>query len=197
MSDPVNWDERYQTGNTPWNTGHPSTELQRVLTEDKVKPCATLEIGCGTGVNAVFLAEQGFAVTAVDVSPLAVDRARERAAAAGVQVRFVVGDVLNCPALAGPFGFFFDRGVYHHLRTFDLAGYLRTLEKVLKPGAMGLVLTGNARLPRSGPPVVSDEEIRRELGGLFELVRLREFYFDAVQEMEERPLGWSCFLKRR
>jgi hypothetical protein len=62
---------------------------------------------------------------------------------------------------------------------------------------MGLVLTGNARLPRSGPPVVSDEEIRRELGGLFELVRLREFYFDAVQEMEERPLGWSCFLKRR
>jgi len=107
----------------------------------------------------------------------------------------VVGDILQCPELVGPFGFFFERGVYHHMRTVDLQGYLRVLERLWPPGALGLVLAGNARLPRTGPPVVAEEEIRRELGRLFEIVRLREFHFDA--DAGGRPLGWSCLLKRR
>jgi len=82
MTDPVRWDERYQTGDTPWDTGQPSSELQRVLTEDQIGPCAALEIGCGTGTNAVYLAQQGFELTAVDVSPLAVATAQARATAA-------------------------------------------------------------------------------------------------------------------
>jgi SAM-dependent methyltransferase len=195
MPDPVHWDERYSKGDTPWDTGQPSSELQRVLTEDQIGPCAALEIGCGTGANAVYLAQQRFQVNAVDVSPLAVAAARGRATAAGVEIRFVVGDVLECPELVGPFAFFFERGVYHHMRTVDLQGYLRVLERILRPGALGLVLAGNARLPRTGPPVVAEEEIRRELGSLFEIVRLREFYFDA--DDSGRPLGWSCLLKRR
>src|SRR5205807_2617248 len=121
-----------------------------------------------------------FTVTGLDLSPLAVERARQRAEAAGVGVQFLVGDVLRPPEeLAGPFDFFFDRGCYHAVRREDAAGYVATLGRLTRPGALGLVLTGNAREPHTpGPPVVTEEEIRAELGSLCDVVRLREFRFD-------------------
>jgi methyl halide transferase len=191
------WDTRYRTGNTPWETGHPSTELQRVITEDKIAPCPALELGCGTGGNAVWLAQRGFDVTALDISPLAIERARQRAAAAGANVRFLAADLVAGPDVGGPFGFFFDRGCYHIVRELDLTAYLRLLERALRPGATGLVLAGNASRPRTGPPVVTEEQIRGELGRLFEVVRVREFQFDPTPEDGGPHLGWSCLLRRR
>ncbi len=197
MSEPIRWEERYRTGDTPWDTGKPSSELQLVVVEDRITPCRALEIGCGTGVNAVWLAGQGFDVTAVDLSPLAIERARQRAADAGVTVKFLSGDILNPPNLGEPFQFFFDRGCYHAVRRSDAPGYLRTLERLTAPGARGLVLTGNANQNHDkGPPVVSEAEIRAELGSVFTIERLREFYFDLVAGIAERFLGWSCLLKR-
>src|SRR5262249_31139609 len=95
MSDAARWDERYRTGDTPWNTGRPSTELVRVVTEDQVAPCRAIDLGCGTGTHAVWLARQGFDVTGVDLSPAAVERARRQAEAAGVAVRFLAADLLD------------------------------------------------------------------------------------------------------
>ncbi len=199
MTEDMNrWDNRYRTQDTPWDTGAPSTELLRVVSQEEIAPCATLEIGCGTGTNAVWLAGKGFSVTAVDVSPLAIEAARKKAKLAGVAVQFLVADVLSSPDIVGPFGFFFDRGVYHILRTVDLDAYLRFLDKTLQPGAMGLVIAGNAKMGRTGPPVVTEEELRRELGRLFTILFLREFYLDPVgKERETHHLGWSCLLKRQ
>jgi len=197
MSELDRWNERYQTGQTPWDTGHPSSELQRVLIEDQITANRAIEIGCGTGNNAVWLAQQGFDVTAVDLSPLAIERARRRALEAGVKVNFVAGDVLALADLGEPFSFFFDRGCYHAVRRLDVRGYLSTLERLTVPGSVGLVLAGNAREPHDpGPPVVSEGEIRSELGGLFQVVRLREIRFDQVEGDGIRFLGWSCLLRR-
>jgi SAM-dependent methyltransferase len=194
MAENWNWENRYRTNDIPWDTGQPSAELQRVVAEDAIKPCPALEVGCGTGTNAVWLAQQGFNVTAVDISPLAIERARAKAAAAGVAVRFIAGDLTTRPDFVGPFDFFFDRGLYHIVRNIDLAGYLGVLERTLRPGAVGLLLAGNARLPRTGPPIVTEDEIRAELGSLFEIVRLREIWFDPVAG--QTHLGWSCSLRR-
>jgi SAM-dependent methyltransferase len=195
MAENRNWEERYRTNDIPWDTGHPSTELRRVVAEDGIAPCAAVEVGCGTGTNAVWLAQQGFDVTANDISPLAIERARANAAAAGVSVHFVCGDLTNTPEIVGPFDFLFDRGVYHIVRNLDLPGYLRTLQRTLRPGALALVLTGNARLPRTGPPIVSEDEIRAELGRLFDILRLREIQFDPVDGVTH--IGWSCLLRRQ
>jgi SAM-dependent methyltransferase len=199
MSDTARWNERYAKGDTPWETGRPSSELQRVVAEVPVRPCRALELGCGAGASAVWLAQQGFDVTALDLSPLAIERASRRAQDAGVQVRFLVADVLQPPAeLAGPFAFFFDRGCYHAVRREDPTAYLETLHRLTGPGALGLVLAGNAREPRQpGPPTVTEEQIRAELGSLFEVVHLREFRFDQVEADGSRVLGWSCLLRRR
>jgi hypothetical protein len=112
-------------------------------------------------------------------------------------VRFLVADLLDPPELGGPYGFFFDRGCYHVVRAIDVRRYLQTLEKITGSGTIGLVLTGNANEPRTGPPVVTEGEIRGELGELFEIVRLREFRFDPSETMPDRPLAWSCLVRRR
>ncbi len=198
MSERERWDERYSSGSTPWDTGTPSSELVRLVAEEKIAPCRAVELGCGTGTNAVWLARQGFDVTALDLSPLALERARRRGGDAGVKVNFVAADVLSPPDLGPPFGFFFDRGCYHVVRRIDAAGYRATLAKLTAPDSAGVVLTGNAREPHNpGPPVVSEEEIRAELGPLFEIVRLTEFRFDEAEGEGVRFLGWSCLLRRR
>jgi SAM-dependent methyltransferase len=198
MSDAIRWDERYAKSDTPWETGQPSSELQRVVAQVPIPPCRALELGCGTGASAVWLAQQGFDVTALDLSAAAIARARQRADEAGVNVRCLVADVLNPPPeLAGSFDFFFDRGCYHVVRRDNVAAYLETLRRLTRADTLGLVLAGNAREPHQpGPPVVSEEQIRTELGPLFDLVRLREFRFDQVEVHDMRFLGWSCLLQR-
>jgi SAM-dependent methyltransferase len=197
MSDEFNWDNRYRTGETPWDTGHPSSELVRVVATEKIRPGPALELGCGTGTNAIWLAQQGFDVTGVDLSPLAIEQAQRRVAEAGVSVHFLAADLLQLLPVAGPFRFFFDRGCYHAVRRIDVRPYLENVDRVTAPGALGLVLTGNAREPLDpGPPVVTEEEIRAEWGRSFEIVGLREFRFDAMPAMPVRPLAWSCLVRK-
>jgi SAM-dependent methyltransferase len=190
------WDVQYRLGLLPWETGRPSAELACALTDWAVRPCPMIELGCGTGANAVWLAARGFEVTAVDLSRLAITRAIRRAARAGVRVVFRTGDLRGWLGLGGPFDFFFDGGCYHAVRLEDPDGYFSTLNHVLRPGALGLVLLGNDREPEddAGPPGVGEAAIRCEFGRLFDVIRLREFRFDAPPG-GRRYLGWSCMLR--
>ena len=198
MKEHEDWNDSYREGNLPWDTGRPSSELGRVLSQNSIQPCRALELGCGTGTNSVWLAQQGFEVTGVDVAPLAVERAEQRARAAGVKARFLVADVLHLPALDGPFAFFFDRGCYHAVRRSAPEQYAPAVARQLASGGRGLILAGNAREPHDpGPPVVSEEQIRDELGVAFEILDLHEFRFDEVPGVPARFLGWSCLVEKR
>lgn len=198
MSEHSDWNERYRERFLPWDTGRTSSELQQVLRQQAVPVGRALELGCGTGTNSVWLAQQGFEVTGVDVAPLAIEAAQRRASAADVNVRFVVADVFQLPDLPGPFAFFFDRGCYHAVRRNDPERYAPAVARHLAPGARGLLLTGNAREPHDpGPPVVTEEQLRAELGTEFEILDLHEFHFDEAPGATERYLGWSCLVVKR
>ncbi len=131
------------------------------------------------------------------LSPSAIQKAKD--IASKVAVRFVQGDVLDPPRLGPPFPFFFDRGCYHVVRRINVDDYLKTLNEITSPDAIGLVLAGNAKEPKveDGPPVVSEEEIRSELSRFFEIQWLREFRFDPPPKTNENFLAWSCFLKKK
>lgn len=192
-----NWDERYRSGQTPWDTGNPSVELTRVLDEKLVPPCRALELGCGTGTNAIFLAQRGFHVTAADSSSVALDRARHRATEKRVRVNFVLSDVCRLPCPQTPFDFVFDRGCYHCVRETNLEGFLSMLARVTAPGSKFLVLAGNKKeRTEVGPPRVSEDEMRSELGPLFDVDFIREFRFTDPGDTAG-PLAWSCLLTRR
>jgi SAM-dependent methyltransferase len=198
MTDIADWDDRYRDGNVPWDTGRPSAELQQVLSRHSIAPCRALEIGCGTGSNAVWLAQQGFEVTGIDVAPLAVEQAEQRTQAAGVKANFQVADVLQLPDLQGPFAFFFDRGCYHAVRRGAADEYAVAIAKQLVSGGRGLILAGNAREPHEpGPPVVTEDQIRNELGVAFRILDLQEFRFDETPGVPMQFLGWSCLLEKR
>src|SRR5579859_5833844 len=100
------WNARYAAGELPWDTGIPDENLIEVAAH--IAPGRALEIGCGTGTNALWLEERGFDVLGVDVSPLAIETARKKAP----RVRFAVCDFLAQPP-AGEFDFVFDRGCFH------------------------------------------------------------------------------------
>lgn len=198
MKEHTDWNDCYRDGSLPWDTGRPSSELLQTVAGQTIKPCRALEIGCGTGTNSIWLAEQDFDVTGIDVAPLAIEQAERRARAAGVPARFMVADVLNLPDLGAPFAFFFDRGCYHAVRRSAPDKYASAVARHLASGARGLILTGNAREPHEpGPPVVTDEQIRNELGAAFEILELHEFRFDEAPGAGVRYLGWSCLVEKR
>lgn len=191
------WNESYREGNLPWDTGKPSSELQRVVSRKAIRPCRALELGCGTGTNSVWLAQQGFDVTGVDVAPLAIEQAEKRAQTAGVQVQYIVSDLFQLSKVGEPYEFFFDRGCYHTIRRKTPDGYARTVARHLAAGALGLILAGNARQPHEpGPPVVTEEQIRNELGVAFKIVELNEFHFDDAPGIPASFLGWSCLVQK-
>jgi SAM-dependent methyltransferase len=198
MTEQIEWNARYRDGNLPWDTGRPSSELQRVVSRNAIQPCRAFEIGCGTGTNSVWLVQQGFEVTGIDLAPLAVEHAERRASAAGVKVHFLAADVLNMPDLGGGFAFFFDRGCYHAVRRDAPAQYAPAVARQLTAGGRGLILAGNAREPHDpGPPVVTEEQIREELGVAFQILDLHEFRFDEAPGVPEQFLGWSCLVEKR
>ena len=136
-------------------------------------------------------------MTDLDAVPLALQRARERALAAGVRVQFVEADVLSPPDLGAPFSFFFDRGCYHAVRREKPYDYAPAVARLLTSGALGLVLAGNAREQHEqGPPVVTEQQLRDELGRSFRILELHEFRFDAPDGTTPSFLAWSCLVVR-
>jgi len=193
---PSNWNQRYVAGETPWDSGVPSKELIRVLDAEKINACRAVELGCGTGTNSIYLASRGFDVTGLDCSATALEQARNKAAGAGAKVRFLEADLCRFKLDLEPFDFIFDRGCYHSVRRIDIAGFLKTLKRLSKPGTRYLVLTGNANEKGDGPPRVHEHEIRIDLESLFEIHFIREFRFE-VPDPPQGFLAWSCFMTRR
>lgn len=198
---PRDWEARYRKGDMPWDSGLPSQELQRVLAEladEFVLPRATaLEAGCGTGTNAVFLAEAGFDVTAVDLAPTAIATAQQRAADAGVEVNFIAADITKWTHSGPPFDFVFDRGCYHCVLKVDVESYLQMLSRVTQAGSFLLTITGNTNASEvGGPPQLSAQELLTDFDNLFVLKCLREIHLEDAGHVRG-PLAWSALWQRR
>ena len=192
------WDARYRDDGRPaWDTGRPSSNLKRMLEKKNLQPCRVLELGCGTGVNAVYLAEQGFEVTAIDIAPTALTLAKQRADEAGVEVEWIQADVLTPPPLES-FDLIFDRGCYHHISQYDSPGYAETLRRLSHAGTRAMILAGSpADGNRGGPPRIEEETIRRDFSTMFDFEWLRDIHFDARDPNVKGPSAWSIHLRRK
>jgi len=194
----ADWNARYAEGAPPWDTGQPDEHLVEVVRAGGIVPGRALEVGCGTGTNAVWLAQQGFDVLGVDLSPLAIEKARARAAAAGRECRFEVLDFLSGEPPSGPFGLVFDRGCFH---VFDepeaRARFASRVAALLEPGGSWLSVIGSTEgAPREvGPPRRSVRDIAAALEPVLEIVTIRSAPFGV--NGETAPRGWLCLSRRR
>lgn len=121
---------------SPWDIGGPRPELVQLVESNEIPPCKAIDLGCGEGENAIYLAQQGFEVTGVDISPRAIRKARRRAQENEVSATFLVGDVTNLTRVEGPFDLVVDNGCLHSLMFNDVArvAYVQTVLRLSRPG---------------------------------------------------------------
>lgn len=162
-----------------------------------------LDLGCGPGRNAIWLARQGFEVDAVDLSSAALDWGRERAAAAQVEVNFVEGSIFGLDEAFTGYDLVYDSGCFHHLPPHRRISYRSLLERALRPGGVfGLVCFAwgamGSEVPDatfydegslSGGVAYREEDLRRLFGWL-KPVELRRM----EQQGQDSPLFGEDFL---
>lgn len=120
----------------PWNSETPPDALVNLVKGGKVRPCRTIDLGCGAGNYAIYLAGLGFEVTGVDSSPAAIKIAGENAKKRGVRCRFIVADLLgDLHEVTDTFDFAFDWELLHHIYPEDRVTYINNVSKILNPKA--------------------------------------------------------------
>ncbi len=196
--DSASWDKRYVDGELPWDSGKPDEHLAAVIEAHGIKPGKALEIGCGTGTNSIWLAEHGFEVTGMDISQTAIAQAGEKASAAGVACRLLVGDFMVDQVPGDPFDFVYDRGVLHVFEGHEeLSRFASRVRDVLAPEGMWHSLIGSTDGPArdTGPPRHSAAAIAAAVEPHFEILELRSTTFD--KESHRQVRAWVLVARRR
>jgi len=118
----------------PWNIEEPPNALVELVESKNIKPCKTIDLGCGTGNYAIYLASKGFDVTGVDISPTAIKIAKENAKKKGVKCNFLVADLLDdLDEIEGTFDFAYDWELLHHIFPEKRKKYVENVCKILNP----------------------------------------------------------------
>lgn len=192
------FEDRYQSGDTPWDHGMVDYNLIEVISKHAVQPCRALDIGCGTGENAIWLNQQGFDVVACDFSPTAVQLAKNKLPAASADVCFLVADFLNDPIPDAPFGFVFDRGCLHCMsEESERNVFIKKVFSLLDKDGCWLSFVGNADEGERdiGPPQLTATELVTAVEPHFEVLSLNSGHFGSDQE--KPPRAWICLMRKR
>lgn len=131
---------RYLTGKARWDTNITPPEVVELVQSGQLPPGHALDLGCGTGTNAVYLAQHGWEAVGIDFVPRAIRAARRRARQAGVaeRTRFLVADIarLGSLDLGGPFDLGLDIGCGHGFDVEARRQYAANLSRLVVPGGL-------------------------------------------------------------
>jgi SAM-dependent methyltransferase len=133
------WDEiyrRYPLNQLGWELGKPRPILVEFVEKGLIPMGKALDLCCGAGTNTVYLAEKGFEVTGIDISPTALEFAKAKAAQAEVKIDFSVQNFVELPFRDGIFNFVFDMGCFHHVEPSDRHKFILGVHRVLKTGGV-------------------------------------------------------------
>lgn len=150
----------------PWDIGGPQPAIVELERVGEFRG-AILDVGCGTGDNAVFLAQRGYVVTGVDASSTALENARERAGQCDTETLFVLDDVTSLGKIESLFDTVLDSALYHCLGQEQRRRYSAALHRVTRPGATLHLFCFADEGPGCFPAPfqVSMEDLRANLNG--------------------------------
>lgn len=143
-------------GAPPWDTNQSPPELLAFIQNHP--PGRALDLGCGTGTNAIELARHGWQVTGVDFINQALEKARMKAEQSAVQVTFLQDDVTRLIDVQAYFDLILDIGCFHSIRQKDRVRYLENIYRLLAEGGTYLLyaFTTEDQRARTG---ISNHEI--------------------------------------
>ncbi len=156
----------YLIGFTPWDT--PETPVPTVLREvvegpQAIHPGRALDLGCGMGRHAIYLASHGWQVTGLDSVGRALRIARQRAGKAGLDINFVQGDVtrIDKTHVSGPFDFFIDGGCFHGMSEDERRRYSKSITQVATPDAEILLFSFGPSMHHMPPRGAEMSDVER------------------------------------
>jgi cyclopropane fatty-acyl-phospholipid synthase-like methyltransferase len=159
----------------PWNMENPPAELIELVEKKIVLPCKAVDLGCGAGNYSIYLTEQGFDVTGIDISPVCIEIARGNAENKGANCRFIAADLCgDVSCIRAGFGFAVEWEVLHHIFPEYRKKYIQNVHSMLDPGAMYLSVCFHEKDPAFG----GSGKVRTTTIGTI-------LYFSSEQELTE------------
>lgn len=185
----------YRAGTAPWEIGRAQGAFVRLAEAGRVVG-TVLDVGCGTGENALYLAGRGHPVMGLDASETAVARAREKAAARGLAAaQFHVWDALELRRLRKSFDTVIDSGLFHVFADEQRRPYAQALAEVTASGSDVFILCwSDAEPPGPGPRRVAEHELRDAFRSIFAVMEVAPAEFERVAGAPAR--AWLARLTR-
>lgn len=148
------WEARYAThyrytdGGLPWQLEGPANHLCDLMKRFDPPTKRALDLGCGDGVQAMYMAKQGWQVTGVDISATIIEIAKATAHREQVDCEFIVADALGLSLPRNSFDLVYDRGCFHHIGVAHYDAYKRMVRDLLRDGGrFQLVCHSPGRFP--------------------------------------------------
>ena len=188
----------YRVGFTPWDTDHVVPELRTVIEGPNALPAArALDVGCGTGAQAVYLAQRGWQVSAVDAVPRPLARARARGQAAGVSVDWILADVARLGRLGLEPGFTlaFDRGCFHGLDDAQRGACADAVTDLAAPGATLLMMAFAPNRVPMAPRGIEESEILARFANWRLVSAETKGERESTGPLRNVPLTWYRFVR--
>jgi len=174
----------------PWNIENPPDALIHLIQSGKVKPCTVIDLGCGAGNYAVYLAGKGFTVTGVDISGKAITFAEKNAKDKKVRCDFLRADVLGDlgKEVDNIFDFAYDWELLHHIYPENRNKYVENVQRLINPGGRYLSVcfnekdaqfggSGKYRKTKLGTILYfsSEDELRKLFSLYFKIIEIKTF----------------------
>jgi SAM-dependent methyltransferase len=160
----MTWDDAYR-GQPPWDIGRPQRVLIDLDAAGRVG-ASVLDVGCGTGENALYLAERGHEVWGIDVSNVAIERAMLKSHARRLPVVFLAADALDPDAVGRTFDTLIDCGCFHTLPDEDRPRYAVSMRALSAPdSALHIMCFSEAEPAGWGPRRVTQAELQATFAG--------------------------------
>ena len=191
------FNEMYE-GTPPWDIGRPQPVIVKLADQGAIRG-DVLDVGCGTGENALFLASRGFRVVGLDGAPRAIAKARAKALQRGAPVEFVVGDALKLEALKRNFDTVIDSGLFHTFGDKERVKFVRSLHGVIRPGGSYFMIAFSEKEPGDwGPRRVTQGEIRATFKDGWTVRSIEETHFAArLEDGDNAASAWLSSITRQ
>ena len=190
------FEQRYQEGVPPWEIGRPQSWVVELFDQEAFEG-DVLDVGCGTGENALYLSSKGLSVIGVDFSRTAIELAQEKAEQRRLKPLFRVGNALKLSLLKRTFDTAIDSALFHVFTDKERLLYAESLASILRPKGVAYVVCFSEKEPEGwGPRRVTQGEIRRTFQKQFDIALIQRATYETNLRAEPVQAWLSCLQRK-